>query len=163
MKDQSFHLVHWLSTPFSLRKTSQEFINLEKSLTWIVPRIGDALYARGIWKGDMMVADHEELETMGAPEICSKRLHAKEVIFPRQNGKFIYPVADGQIQFVGGDQELRTSTSIRDRPIRGEGQRDFLGDSEGSLPPLHDSFPDAGEAINEFRSMSRKLHVPPSR
>ena len=37
MKDQSFHLVHWLNTPFSLRKTSQEFINLEKSLTWIVP------------------------------------------------------------------------------------------------------------------------------
>ena len=89
-----------------------------------------------------MVADLEKLDTMGAPEICSKRLNAKEVIFPRQNGKFIFPVADGQIQFVvGGDQELRTSTSIRDRPIRGEGQRDFLGDPEGSLPPLHDSFP----------------------
>ena len=30
----------------------------------------------------------------------------------------------------------------------------FLGESEGSLPPLHDSFPDAGEAMNDFRSMS---------
>ena len=31
---------------------------------------------------------------------------------------------------------------------------DFLGESEGSLPPPHDSFPDAGEAINDFWSMS---------
>ena len=32
---------------------------------------------------------------------------------------------------------------------------DFLGESEGSLPPPHDSFPDAGEATNDFWSMSR--------
>ena len=31
---------------------------------------------------------------------------------------------------------------------------DFLGESEGSLPQPHDSFPDAGEAINDFWSMS---------
>ena len=42
---------------------------------------------------------------------------------------------------------------IRDRPIRGESQRDFLGKSEGSLPPPHDSFPDAGEALHDFRSV----------
>ena len=52
------------------------------------------------------------------------------------------------------DQELRTSTLIRQRPIQGESHLDFLGESEGSLPPLHDSFPDAGEAINDFWSMS---------
>ena len=43
---------------------------------------------------------------------------------------------------------------IWDRPIRGEGQRDFPGESEGSLPPPQDSLPDAGEAINDFWSMS---------
>ena len=48
-----------------------------------------------------MVADIEELETMDASEIYSKRLNAKEVIFPKENGKFIYPVADGRIKFVG--------------------------------------------------------------
>ena len=74
-----------------------------------------------------MVADIEELETMDASEIYSKRLDAKEVIFTKENGKFIFPVADGRIKFIGGDQELRTSTLIRDHPIRGEGQRDFLG------------------------------------
>ena len=43
-----------------------------------------ALYAGGIWKGDIMVADIEELETMDASEIDSKRLHAKEVIFHKK-------------------------------------------------------------------------------
>ena len=31
---------------------------------------------------------------------------------------------------------------------------DFLGESEGSLPPPQDSFLDAGEAIHDFWSMS---------
>ena len=73
-----------------------------------------------------MVADTEELKTVDASEIYSKRLNAKEVIFPKENGKFNFPVADGRIKFVGGDQELKTSTLIRDHPSRGEGRRDFL-------------------------------------
>ena len=128
--------------------------------------LGFVLYAEGIWKGDIMVADIEELETMDASEIYSKRLNAKEVIFPKENGKFIFPVADGRIKFVGGDQELRTTTLIRDHPIRGEDQRDFLGESEGSPPSLpQDSLPDAGEARNDFWSISGNFifrhHVEP--
>ena len=46
--------------------------------------LGYALYAERIWKGDIMVADIEELETMDASEIHSKRLNAKEVIFPNK-------------------------------------------------------------------------------
>ena len=91
---------------------------------------------------------------MDASEIYSKRLNAKEVIFPKEKGEFIFPVADGRIKLLGGDQDLRTSTSIRERPIRGESHVDFLGESEGSLPPPQDSFLDAGEAINDFWSMS---------
>ena len=45
--------------------------------------LGHALYAGRIWKGDVLVADLEELETMDASEIYSKRLNAKEVIFPQ--------------------------------------------------------------------------------
>ena len=52
-----------------------------------------------------MVADIEELETMDASEIYAKRLNAKEVVFPKENEKFIFPVADGRIKFVGGDQD----------------------------------------------------------
>ena len=83
----------------------------------------------------------------------------KEVIFPKQ-GKFIFPAAGGRIKLSGGDQDLRTPTLVRHRPIRGEGQRDFLGESEGSLPPPHDSFPDAGEAIDDFWSMSGNFICP---
>ena len=69
-------------------------------------------------------------------------------------------------KLLGGDQELRTPTLIRDRPIRGEGHVDFLGESEGSpLSPPHDSLPDASEAMNDFWSMSGSFiyrhHVEP--
>ena len=118
----------------------------------------------GIWKGDVLIADLEELETMDASEIYSKRLNAKEVIFPKQ-GDFTFPIADGRIKTPGGDQELRTSTLIRPRPIQGESHVDFLGESVGSLPQPHDSLPDAGEAINDFWSMSGSFkyrhHVEP--
>ena len=116
--------------------------------------LGYALYAGGIWNGDILVGDIQELETMDASEIYSKRLNAKEVIFPEEKGKFIFPVADGRIKLLGGDQDLRTSTLIRDRPIQGESTIDFLGESEGSLPPPHDSFPDAGEGRNDSWSTS---------
>ena len=127
--------------------------------------LGYALYAVGIWKGDILVADLEELETMDASEIYSKRLFAKEVIFLKQNEKFIFPVADGPIKFVGGEQELRTPTMIREHPIRGEGHVDFVGELEVSLPPPQDSLLDAGEVTNDFWSMSGNFiyrhHVEP--
>ena len=87
--------------------------------------LGYALYAGGIWKGDVLVADLEELETMDASEIYSKRLNAKEVIFPKENGNFIFPITDGRIKPLGGDQDLRTSTLIRPRPIQGESNIDL--------------------------------------
>ena len=84
----------------------------------------------GIWKGDVLVADLEELETMDASEIYSKRLNAKEVIFPKEKREFIFPIADGRIKTLGGDQDLRTSTLVRHRPIQGESNVDFLGESD---------------------------------
>ena len=57
--------------------------------------LGYALYAVGIWKGDILVADIEELETMDASEIYSKRLNAKEVIFPKKmENSFFQPQMD---------------------------------------------------------------------
>ena len=91
---------------------------------------------------------------MDALEIYSERLNAKEVIFHPKSGKY-FPVADGRIKFAGGDQALRTSTLIRDNPIRGESRRDFLRESEGSpTSPPQDSYPDAVEAKKNFWSTS---------
>ena len=87
------------------------------------------------------------------------------MIFPKQKGEIIFPIADGRIKTPGGDQELRTSTLVRHRPIQGESNIDFLGESEGSLPQPQDSLPDAREAMNDFWSMSGNFihchHVEP--
>ena len=126
--------------------------------------LGYALYAGGIWKGDVLIGDLEELEAMDASDIYSKRHNAKEATFPKQ-GEFIFPIADGRIKTPRGDQELRTSTFLRQRPIQGDSHLDFLGESEGSLPQPHDSLLDAVGAINDFWSMSGSFlyrhHVEP--
>ena len=127
--------------------------------------LGHALYAGGTWKGDVLVGDLEELETMDASEIYSKKTQCERGDISQRKRRIYFPIADGRIQPLGGHQDLRTSTLIRQRPIRGESHLEFLGESEGSLPPLHDSFPDAGEAMNDFWSMSgnfkNRHHVEP--
>ena len=117
LKDLLFHLFHWLSITLITAKDQSRIHQFGKK---VLPGLflGYALYAGGIWKGDVLIADLEELETMDASEIYSKRLDAKEVIFPKQ-GEFIFPVANGRIKTLGGDQELRTSTLVRHRPIQG--------------------------------------------
>ena len=37
-------------------------------------------YAGGIWKGDILVADTEELEKMDALEIHVRRLNAEDIV-----------------------------------------------------------------------------------
>ena len=85
------------------------------------------------------------------------------MIFPKR--EFIFPIANGRIKTPGGDQELRTSTLVRHRPIQGESNVDFLEESAGSLPQPQDSLPDASESINDVRSMSGNFidrhHVEP--
>ena len=83
LKDRLFHLVHWLSITLELRRTSQESINLERK-SYLECSSDTHLYAVGIWKGDVLVADLEELETMDVSEIYSKRLNAKEEFFPKK-------------------------------------------------------------------------------
>ena len=54
---------------------------------------------------------------------------------------------------------------VRHRPIQGESNVDFLGESQGSLPQPQNSLPDAGAAMNDFWSMSGSFiyrhHVDP--
>ena len=142
LKDRLFHLVHWLSITLSLRKTSQESVNLER-------------------KSFLDCS----LDTLCTREEFGRVTQWLQTSRRPKNGKIIFPVADGRVKISGGDQVLRTSTLIRHRPILEKSHLDFLGESEGSLPPPHDSFPDAGEAINDFWSMSGNFiyrhHVEP--
>ena len=43
----------------------------------VLPFLSSAVYAGGIWKGHILVADIEELEEMDASELYAKRLNTK--------------------------------------------------------------------------------------
>ena len=76
-----------------------------------------------------------------------------------------FPIADGGIKTsleeIRNWEHPRIGTASTNS--RRESHIDFLGQSEGSLPQPQDSFPDAGEAINDFLVHVRKLHILPSR
>ena len=163
LKDLLFRLVHWLSITLYLRRTCQEFINLERKSYQDCssdPHCPRGEFGRETYWSETL----RSWKRWTHRTSTQKRLNAKEVMFPKE-GEFTFPIADGRIKLLGGYQDLRTSTLIRGRTIRGESHVDFLGESEGSFPPPHDSFLDAGEAINDFRSMSgnfiHRHHVEP--
>ena len=61
---------------------------------------------------DVLIADLQELETMDASEIYSKRLNAKELIFHKQ-GEF-FPIANGRIKIPGrrsGTENIHLDTA----------------------------------------------------
>ena len=66
---------------------------------------GYALYAGEIWKGDVLVSDLEELETMDASEIYSKRLNAKEVYFPKKKENLFF---QSQMDELNPLEEMKT-------------------------------------------------------
>ena len=84
--------------------------------------LGFVLYAGRIWKGDIVVADVEELEEMEESELYARRLNAKKVLTPQRSGNYIFPVADGTVKIFGREHRLRRSTFNRERPERGEEQ-----------------------------------------
>ena len=85
--------------------------------------LGFALDVGGIWKGDILVADIEELEQMDASEIYAKRLNAKEVLTPMSGEKFIFPIADGTLKL---SADGSCSTPLRDSLwYDGDARNDF--------------------------------------
>ena len=50
--------------------------------------LGYVLIAERIWKGDIVVADIEEVEKVDASEIHARRLNAKEVLTPQRRELF---------------------------------------------------------------------------
>ena len=69
---------------------------------------------------------------MDESDIHGKSLNVKEVLTPMRGEKLRVPIADGTVKLSGGDQDLRTSTLIRDSPDRGEEQDNLRGESDGS-------------------------------
>ena len=55
-----------------------------------------SLVCGGIWKGDILAADIEDLKNLDASEIHARRLSAKEVFMLKMVHDFFFPVADGK-------------------------------------------------------------------
>ena len=102
---------------------------------------GYAVKAVRIWKGDILIAEIEELKQMDASEIHARRLNSREVLTPMKGEKFIFPVADGTVKISGGYR----------RPEYLQGESHW-----SSSTPRQNSAWHAGEAINDFWSMSGK-------
>ena len=101
-----------------------------------------------IWKGDIMVADIEELEGMHASELQARRLNAKEVLTPESSGNFKFLAADGTVKIFGGENTL-----TRERLARGEEQEILQGKSAELHSPTQlqdDSTRDDEEAKFHF-------------
>ena len=77
-KHRSISLVHLLNITLFLKKVLLGLF------------LGYALYAERFWKGDVLVAYLEELETVDASEIYSKRFNSKEVIFPKEKRRIYF-------------------------------------------------------------------------
>ena len=95
---------------------------------------------------------------MDASELYARRLNAKEVLTPMNGNIFYSQWQMEQSKLSGGDQVVRTSTSIRDRPDRGEEQYNLRGESDGSSStPRHDSSWCDGEAKGDFFGLSQEI------
>ena len=162
LKDRLFHFLTGWVLPKNCEGPVTNPSILKESLTWIVPRIRNVREENlDGWRAGCRpweVGDDGRIGNLLEKTQCERGDIS-------QTRRIIFPIADGRIKPFGGDQDLRTSTSTRQPPIQGESHVDFLGKSEGSLPPPHDSFPDASEAINDSWSMSgnfrNRLHVEP--
>ena len=89
---------------------------------------GHALIAGGIWKGDFLIVDIQELENLDASKINPRRLNAKEVLITQRKEEFVFLVADGTAKLSGSDYEFQESTPRREQA----GSRENLkGDSQG--------------------------------
>ena len=80
---------------------------------------GCALYAGGIWNGDVLVADIGRAGKFGRVR-NPRRLRRKLKKTPRVVTHLIFPIADGTVKLSGRDHGIRKSTFMRDHPVRGE-------------------------------------------
>ena len=71
---------------------------------------------------------------MDASEIYSKKTQCERSDISQRKRRIYFSNLRWTNQTLGGDQDLRTSTLVRHRPIQGESNIDFRGESEGSLP-----------------------------
>ena len=140
--------------PISAGRTDRDHTNLfHKSCP--VYSLDVHLTQRRIWKGDILVADIEELEQMDASEIYVRRLNAKEVSTPMKNEKMFIPSRRWNRPNIwrstSKDIHLNPGSS---RTRRGQVLRGGSDVFSSPTPLQDDSALDDAEARNDFWSTS---------
>ena len=97
--------------PMSIRDQSRPHQFGKKVLPGIF--LGYELIAGGIWKGDILRADLEDLENLDVSDIYPRRIKAKEVLISQKDDEVIFPTADGTAKKSGRDYEFRVPTLRR--------------------------------------------------
>ena len=153
--DQWYRLEQWSNITLSLRRTCRDCINSFQKSCQVFPRLC-------IRRGENLERRHPGRRQRGIGtdgriwNLC-KKTQRKGSVNANERWQFICPITDGRVKLSGRDRRLRTSTLIRDRPERGEGQEALRGESDelSSPNPLQDdSTLDDAEAINDFRSIT---------
>ena len=155
LKDQLSRLVLCLSITLSLRKTSQESISSERK-SYLEYSLDTALYAGGIWKRDMMVADVEELETMDLLGNLRKKTQCKGSNISQRKWEFHISSrrwTNKNCRRKSGTEKTHLDTGSPNSRRRSKRFSRRIRRVSTSTTP-QDSLPDSGEAINDFWSRS---------
>ena len=110
-------------------RMNEDFGNLSKDQYQFGKKVlpgmfkGYAEIAGGIWKGDILIADNEELEKLNASDIHPRRLNAKDVLVTHKDGEFVFLVADSSAKLSGRDDEFQEPTVRLESTVRRESQR----------------------------------------
>ena len=114
---------------------------------------GYELIAGEIWKGDVLIADLEDLETLDASDIYPRRIKSKEVLVSHKNDEFVFRIADGTAKLSGRGYEFGVSTLRREHIARSE---DLCGEIQGESEESQQAEPtDDIEARGDFLVDSR--------
>ena len=149
----------------SCSHTCRKALNKKKGIIFgkkVLPGIFLGCVIAAGWKGDIVVADIEELEKMDASDIHARRLNAKEVLRPMRSEKFIVQVADGRKNFVGGSGTENTHLNPGSPRPRKRTRKSFQENQTG----LHHHFKTHRGMMVKQETISgpfRELHLPSSR
>ena len=101
-----------------------------------------------IWKGDILIAEIEDLEKLDASEIYPRRLNPKEVIITHKDGELVFLVADGSAK-LSERERLRVPRNHSETGIHRK-ERESQGDGE--------EFQLDEELFKDFSVCSRRLN-----
>ena len=110
--------------------------------------LGYALYAGGIWKGDVLIADLEELETMDASEIYSKE-------DPMQRKYYFTKFREGLRHCTRNWRSTRPSTTIKSNEMKPMNLQEEVKELEEQTRRVESSLVKVTTRRKSHRSMVR--------